>query len=67
MVIEEGKTWYIASFKWADHVFCTNMVLADDMEKAKANYADYEDVTIRPAESWEIESYSRKGMPVIRI
>ena len=62
------KTWYLATFKWSDSgVYCTNLVLTDNEEKAEEHYSKYEMVSIRIADEWEVDSYRSRGMPVVEL
>lgn len=57
---------FIVTFKWYDtDTFCTNLCKADSADEAKAHYEKkYSNVNVREAKDWEVESYTRRGMPV---
>ena len=62
------KTWYLATFKWSDSgVYCTNLVLTDNEEKAEEHYSKYEMVSIRIADEWEVDNYRSRGCPVVEL
>ena len=42
------KEWYVVTFKWSEHIYCTNLVQTDDLEKIKEHYTEYEDVSFSP-------------------
>lgn len=62
------KYWFIVSFSYSKNVHCTNLCLAESKEKAEERYSKkYEWVSVQPADEWEVETYRRRGMPVITV
>lgn len=58
--------YYVVSFKYSEMVYCTNLAIADSEDKVREHYSGkYEWVSIRVAKEWEIDSYKKRGMPVI--
>ena len=58
------KKYYFVSWNHGDGIYCTNLAAADSAEDVRAEYACREELTIREAEDYEIESAKRRGMPV---
>lgn len=58
------KKYYFVSWNHGNGIYCTNLATAESAEDVRAAYAEREEVTIREADSYEIESAKRRGMPV---
>lgn len=58
------KKYYFVSWNHGNGIYCTNLATAESAEDVRAAYAEREEVTVREADSYEIESAKRRGMPV---
>lgn len=58
---------YLVSFQYSEGVYCTNIVITDDTSKIEKDYSEYEWHTFRECADWELDSYKRRGMPVIKL
>ena len=62
------KNWYVVTFRWSEKVYCTNLCIADGAEQAEEHYKNkYECVSVRAAYDWEVETYKKRGMPIIEL
>ena len=49
-------------------VYCTNLCTADSKEQAEEHYSkEFEWVSVKVAVDWEVNSYKRRGMPIITL
>ena len=59
------KNWYVVSFMYDKNVYCTNLRTADSKEQAEEHYSkEFEWVSVKAADDWEVDSYKRRGMPI---
>lgn len=58
---------YMITFEMKENIYCTNLVIAENEESAKAEYGKYEILEIREAANYEIEEAKRKGMPIVTV
>ena len=58
------KKYYFVSWNHGNGIYCTNLAAAESAADVYKAYADRDEVTLRPAEDYEIESAKRRGMPV---
>lgn len=58
------KKYYFVSWNAGDGIYCTNLATAESAADVYKAYTEYGEVTVRPAEDYEIESAKRRGMPV---
>ena len=59
------KNWYVVSFMYDKDVYCTNLCIADSKEQAEKHYSkEFEWVSVKAADDWEVDSYKRRGMPI---
>ena len=59
------KNWYVVSFMYDKNVYCTNLRTADSKEQAEEHYSkEFEWVSVKVADDWEVDSYKRRGMPI---
>lgn len=58
------KKYYFVSWNHGNGIYCTNLATAESADDVRAAYAEREEVTVREADSYEIESAKRRGMPV---
>lgn len=62
------KNYYRVSFKYSEHVYCTNMVLAESMEDALSHYVEkYPWAVAKLVTENEVTAAKRKGMPIVEI
>lgn len=61
------KKYFTVSFKYSESVFCTNIAHAETAEAVKAHYSKYEWVSVSECSEYELETATRKGMPVVEI
>lgn len=62
------KKYFAVSFKYSEDVFCTNIAHAETAEAVNAYYsAEYEWVSVRECEDYEVETARRKGMPIVEV
>ena len=59
------KNWYVVSFMYDKDVYCTNLCTADSKKQAEEHYSkEFEWVSVKAADDWEVDSYKRRGMPI---
>lgn len=61
------KKYFSVSFKYSESVFCANIAHAETAESVKAHYSKYEWVSVSECSEYELETATRKGMPVVEI
>lgn len=64
----DPRNGYSVTFRFHDtDTYCSNLVFAFSEESAKKHYEKdgNHEVSVRPAESWEIEEAKRKGKPIL--
>lgn len=59
--------YFAVSFKYSESVYCSNIAHAETAEAVDAHYSKYEWVDIREAAAHEVDTASRKGMPIVEI
>ena len=58
------KNYYFVSWNHGDGIYCTNLATAESAADVYKAYDGRNEITVRPAEDYEIESAKRRGMPV---
>lgn len=58
------KNYYFVSWNHGEGTYCTNLATAESAADVFRAYSGRAEVSVRQAESYEIESAQRKGMPV---
>ena len=61
------KNWFIVTFRFSENVHCTNLCYADSIEQVEGEYKEYEWFSVRSTKDWEVDSYRRRGMPIINL
>ena len=57
---------YYVSFQYSETTFCSNLAIADNAGIVREYYSKkYPWVSIRTAETWEIQEAMRKGKPIV--
>lgn len=55
------------TFKWSGNTWCSNVVIADDVEQVQSHYKEYEKVYIEEGRQYDIEDAKRRGKPIVRL
>lgn len=58
------KKYYFVSWNAGNGIYCTNLATAESAADVYKAYTEYGEITVGPAEDYEIESAKRRGMPV---
>lgn len=61
------KKYFQITFKYSEEIFCTNIAHASTINEINAKYSDYEIISCRECESYEVESAKRRHMPIVEI
>ena len=61
---EQQKGIYLVSFDYGDGIWCTNLA-SGTIDQVHKHYRKYDAATVREAKAWEIETYKKRGMPLI--
>ena len=61
------KKIYRVTFKYSESVFCSNVVIADDVEQVASHYRKYSSVYIEEGNAHDVEDAKRRGKPIVRL
>ena len=58
---------YKITFKYSENTYCTNLAMADSLDKVQDKYRKYEWSNITEANYGDLAEAKRKGMPIIEV
>lgn len=61
------KDYFVVTFKYNECVYCTNIAHAFSKVDAEQHYSNYEWVSARKAEDYEVVEARRRGMPFVEV
>lgn len=61
------KKYFRITFQKVNGVYCENIAHADSIDDVAVRYSKYPWHKATLAESWEVDTARRKGMPIVEI
>jgi hypothetical protein len=59
---------FYVTFRWYDtDTYCTNICIAENKDMVHEHYSKYNNVSVREATAYEVETAKVKGMPIIKL
>ena len=62
-----SRLTFNVSFQYSATTYCTNIVIANNVESVEKHYSKYEWFNITLANKYDVEMARKKGMPIIEL